>query len=383
MIGAAARAAEPVPASRPGRRLVALDRLRGVVMLLMVVDHASEELNGGRLFTDSALLYAAGTPLPPAQFLTRWMTHLCAPTFVFLAGAALALSVERRSAAGEPARALDRFIATRGLLIAALDPLWMSWVLAPGHVLLQVLWAIGGSLVAMVPLRRLSTRALVGVALVLIVGGEALVGVALAASGGTPSLPVALFLTGGRFGSLIVGYPLLPWLAIMLLGWALGRRLARGDVAGVRRLLVPAGIVALALFAVVRGVNGYGNMRLLRDDGSLVQWLHVSKYPPSLSYATLELGIMALALAAFFAVAPTTVPAGFDPLLVFGQTALVFYLLHVHVLAAGARATGLQHHAGLAATYLGAAATSLALYPVCRRYRAYKQRHPDGWARYF
>src|ERR1044072_9251585 len=107
-------------------RIVALDWLRGLVMVLMTIDHASGTFNAGRLMNDSFALYTPGTPLPVAQFMTRWITHLCAPTFVFLAGTALALSIEKRRRSGETAAALDRYIVTRGLLIAALDPLWMS-----------------------------------------------------------------------------------------------------------------------------------------------------------------------------------------------------------------------------------------------------------------
>src|SRR5262245_1749689 len=113
-------------------RLPALDWLRGFVMVLMTIDHASGVFNAGRLFSDSAFRYTPGTPLPAAQFFTRWITHLCAPTFVFLAGTSLALSVARRESANEPAPSINRFIVTRGLLIAALDPIWMSPVLVPG-----------------------------------------------------------------------------------------------------------------------------------------------------------------------------------------------------------------------------------------------------------
>lgn len=351
-------------------------------MVLMTLDHASGEFNAGRLMADGIALYEPGTLLPAAQFLTRWVTHLCAPTFVFLAGTALALSVARRRAAGEAEGTIDRFIMIRGAFIAALDPLWMSWVFIPGGVLLQVLYAIGGGLVAMAALRRLGERWLLGLALGLVVGGEALTGLALAVGGSDPTLPVALLLTGGRFGRVIVAYPLLPWLAMMLLGWCFGCWLERTGPAAAERLLLRSGLGALALFALVRGLNGYGNLLLLREGGSLVQWLHVSKYPPSLSFVTLELGLMALVLAALFRAErsrPATLPR---PLLVLGQTALFYYLLHVHVLALAAWALGMQHRAGLGASYAATAATVLLLYPLCVRYARYKRAHPDGWTRY-
>ena len=352
-------------------------------MILMAVDHASGTFNVGRLVTDSPALYQSGTPLPAAQFLTRWITHLCAPTFVFLAGASLALSIERRRALGERPAAVDRFIATRGLFIAALDPLWMSWVFAPGRLLLQVLYAIGVSLVAMVPLRRLSDQWLLVLAAVVILGGEALIGLGLLAVGEQPTLPLALLLTGGSFGRLIIAYPCLPWLAMMMVGWVFGRRLGDRNRVGIERGLVLAGAGALALFTVVRGVDRYGNMQLLREDMSVVQWLHVSKYPPSLSYTSLELGLMALLLAGLLALerrpgAEWTL----RPLLVLGQTALFFYLLHVHVLVAVAGVLGVTHAGGLGATYAGAAGVVLFLYPLCVRYRRYKRAHPGGWVRY-
>lgn len=364
-------------------RTQALDWLRGLVMILMTFDHASEVFNAGRLLTDSMMLYRPGTPLPTAQFLARWITHLCAPAFVFLAGAGLALSIARRQAAGEPPATTDRFILTRGLLIAALDPLWMSWALTPGYVVFQVLYAIGAGLACMVALRRLPARWLLGLALGLVLGGEALTGIALAATGGELTLPVALLLTGGQFPSLIVAYPLLPWLAIMLFGWCFGLSLHAGAPRAAR-LLTGAGLAALLLFAVVRGLNGYGNMLLLRDDGSLVQWLHVSKYPPSLSFAALELGLVALCLGALLHIGRRAGegPAWLRPLLVLGQTALFFYLIHIHVLVLAATMLGQKHSRGLGAALLASLGTIVLLYPACAWYRRYKLAHPHGWARY-
>lgn len=352
-------------------------------MALMTIDHASGVFNAGRLMTDSTFMYRPGTPLPAAQFFTRWITHLCAPTFVFLAGAVLALSVARRETSGERAASIDRFIVTRGLLIAVLDPVWMSPVLDPGQVLLQVLYAIGGSLVAMAWLRRLSDRWLLGAATAIIVGGEALAGLALLASGGTPGVPAALLVTGGQLGTLIVAYPLLPWLGIMMLGWVFGRRLATTPERDVARLLVVGGVAALVVFVVVRGANGYGNMQLFRDDGSLVHWLHVSKYPPSLTYTMLELGLMALCLAAFFRL--ERVPAAvttLQPLWLIGQTALFYYLLHYHLLTLASWVFGGAHQGGLAVTYGATLATLTALFPLCVWYRGYKHTHPHGWPRY-
>lgn len=367
--------------NRDSARLAPLDWLRGLVMLLMTVDHASEVVNKGRLFSDAVWFYKPGTWLDPAQFFTRWITHLCAPTFVFLAGASLALSVSRRVARGESAGGIDRFLITRGLVILLADPLWMSPVfLGPGRVLFQVLYAIGGSMLCMALLRRLPRAWLLGGSLAFIVGGEALIGAGLHLAHGQPTVPLALLLSGGQFDHFIVAYPLLPWLAILVLGWSAGSYLLVTSPERAARSFAVAGAGSLLVFGLVRGQNGYGNLLLYRDDGSLVQWLHVSKYPPSLSFTTLELGISWLLLAAAFAGARAG--ARLTPLLVLGQTALFYYLLHVHLLELGARATGYAHQAGIAGAFVAAGLAALVLFPACVAYRRYKAAHPDGLARY-
>jgi len=352
-------------------------------MVLMAVDHSSGELNAGRLFTDGTFVYTAGTPLPAAQFLTRWITHVCAPTFVFLAGTSLALSIARRVRARESAWSIDRHIALRGVIIVAFE-LWVSlfWM-PPGRYLLQVLYAIGTSFVAMVFLRRLPAAAILTLALAIVVGGE---GLTAAAGWGpperTPSI-AALLLVPGRRGPLIVGYPMLYWLAIMLFGWCFGLWLAkRPPPETIRRALGMGGAALLAAFVLVRAHNGYGNAGLAREGLDLVQWLHVSKYPPSVSFVALELGVMAVALAVLWGPADRAVANEGGVVVVLGRTPMFFYLLHIPCLVLGARLLGVSHALGLGATFLGAAVVVAVLYPVCRLYAKYKAAHPDAWMRY-
>jgi uncharacterized membrane protein len=373
----AAPTVKAIPAERT--RLLPVDWLRGLVMVLMTVDHASGAFNAGRLFGDSTLFYRTGTPLPPDQFFTRWMTHLCAPTFVFLAGFVLLLSVERRRGRGESEGSITRFIVTRGLLIAALDPVWMVWVFgSPSQLVLQVLYAIGMSFVALAFLRRLPPLLLGGIGLLLCVVDEPLAA-SLTHSGPVVGALLRLLLIPGVVGPFLVGYPLIPWLAIMLLGWA-AADIARREPEHFRRWLVLAGLAALVVFAVVRGLNGFGNSALLREDGSIVQWLHTSKYPPSLAYTACELGLAWLLLAAF---SSATIPRWAASILTpLGQNAFFFYLLHVHLLEGAAVLLGLHHKAGLGATYLSAAMVIAVLLPACRAYGRYKRSHPDSWAQY-
>ena len=144
-----------------------------------------------------------------------------------------------------------------------------------------------------------------------------------------------------------------------------------------------AGVLGLAIFVVLRAANGYGNMLLLRESSALVQWLHVSKYPPSITYDALELGLMALILAALFRLAERRTAISPNSLLmVLGQTPMFFYLLHFPLLVGGSRLMGVNEKLGLGATYLGAAAAVTLLYPVCRWYRGYKAAHRTGWPRF-
>jgi len=381
----------PVPAPTLGR-LLPLDLMRGLVMMLMAVDHSSEAFNGGRLFTDSIFFYKVGTELPTAQFLTRWITHLCAPTFLFLAGTGLAFTVQRELARKSPPLAIDRYLLVRGVLIWAFE-LWISATLAPrGRVIFQVLYAIGTSYLWMIPLRRLPARWAGVLGILLVIFGEALVGLAMTDPEKTP-LAVMLLLTGGQRSSLIIPYPTVHWLALMLLGWAWGQHLIASQSAtqptgaarpslNLARPLALVGLWLLAGFLVIRGANRYGNMLLLRENGSLVQWLHVSKYPPSVSFVALELGVMCLLLAAFFALTRRWAPSVNHPLVVLGQTPMFFYLLHFPLLVGTSHLLGLHRQLGLGATYLGAAAVVIVLYPVCRWYRTYKAAHKESWVRF-
>lgn len=370
-------------------RLPAIDWMRGFVMVLMAIDHASAAFNAGRLTTDSFFLYAPGSALPAGQFWTRWITHICAPAFLFLAGAAVALSVAKRMQSGGDAWSIDRYLLTRGLIIAALDPILISLVWYPGQVLLQVLFAIGISLILMVPLRRLSMLWLTVIAVGFLAMSEIFTGLAIKLFGGDPTLAGALLLHGGVFPRIVIGYPVLPWLAIMMLGFAFGRHLHRLREKGAppgaaRKVLWIGAVTGFALFIIIRTLNGYGNMLLLRYDNSLMQWLHLSKYPPSLSFVSLELAIMGFILGLLFKFQERIGArvGSSNPIFVFGQTALFFYVLHILILEVAARLLRVHMQLGLGAAYLAAAAVLIVLYPCCLWYRGYKRAHPESWTRY-
>ena len=122
-------------------------------MILMTLDHVGDAFGAGHFSNDSAGSYEPGSPLPAAWFFMRWVSHLCAPVFLFLAGLVLALSVARKMEKNTSAREIDKFLLTRGLFIALLDPLWFIWFWDGHYMVLQVAYAIGMSLMAMAFLR--------------------------------------------------------------------------------------------------------------------------------------------------------------------------------------------------------------------------------------
>lgn len=364
-------------------RLPALDALRGIVIVLMALDHASFAFNAGKYATDSAAFYTAGAKIPEVQFFIRWVTHICAPTFLFLAGFALCLSITGRLSRGASGGEVDRYLLTRGLMILLLDPLWMSIGFGYG-ILFQVLYAIGGSMIAMVALRRLHPKLLLSLSLGYLVFSEAFAGLALWVAGGDRPGPIGAFLvTGGVItDGVLVLYPVLPWLAYMILGWSIGNLHITNRIWRPVRFYSVAGFICLSVFLIVRGLNGYGNMVLYRYGTSLVQWLHVSKYPPSLTFSMLELGLMFLSLAVLTRVYEHRTVSLWNPLIVFGQTPLFFYILHVHLLAAAAKVTGLYKSGGLVETGLATLMVMAVLYPLCVQFRKFKQTHPHSILRY-
>lgn len=360
-------------------RNIAIDWMRGIVMVLMALDHASAFFNQGRVANDTVVTHVVGSVFVVEQFFTRWVTHLSAPTFVFLTGTAMALSISQRRARGISTQAIDRDLLLRGIFIALLDVIILSWF--SGSLYLQVLYAIGVSIIAMRYLHHINSTALLASALVLFIGGEAFTMLFWQFQGDVP-LWLALTFAPWFTPTFTVLYPAVPWLSIMILGWVFGDLLTQSRdkwKISPARILIFSGIAAIICFLIVRWLNGYGNMLLYRENFSLIQWLHVSKYPPSLSYITLELGLMATILAVLMWLEPRITINQNGPILVFGQTALFFYLAHFIVLSILAI---FVEPGGLQQAYFTAAITLVVLYPICWIYRKIKWRYPESLLRF-
>jgi uncharacterized membrane protein len=316
---------------------------------------------------------ASRMALAAAEFFLRWLAHLCPASFVFLMGASLALSVKRRVVRGADAQAIDKGILVRGLIIALFDLTLVSF--GSGRWTFGVLMAIGVSMICMVPLRRLPTWGLLVTALGWIALGEIVTSWVWIPPGNS-SMLAAFTVANYSSPTIIFKYPVLPWLAITVLGWVFGRHLIRyagwqSTVSG-KKVLWSSGAAGLLIFAVVRGNDGYGNMFLHRADNSWQQWLHVSRYPPSLTYYAMELGILFLCLALLRTIEERIEVRENGVFFVFGQAAMFFYLVHRLVFEIPATHFGLRGVDGLAATYGATILMLMCLYLTCRWYRTVK-----------
>ena len=362
------------------KRIAAIDWMRGFVMIIMVLDHVSMVYNKGHLAKDSAANYIIGTPLPAYEFLTRWISHICAPVFVFLAGTALAISVERKLSKGFDSKGIDKDILIRGAFIALLDPTITSFF--GGRLTFQVLYAIGVAMMCMAFFRRLSSAQLLIIAMAWILGGELVTAQFWFAGGQEQSIIVGLLIGKYYSPDLSISYAAVPWLSVMIIGWVFGRYILDYGDGKVKlspaSLLFRLGFTALAAFVAIRYFNGYGNMFLLREDNTWQQWLHVSKYPPSASFIMLELGLMAVILATMMKVEQRIGVRPNGVLLVFGQTSMMFYLVHRIFLTGSGTFGGMRNITDLPNTYIITGVMLLALYPFCLWYRGFKAKHPDS-----
>lgn len=306
-------------------RVDAIDMLRGLVIVLMVLDHVRD------FFHVDAFAFDPTDPLrtSPILFATRWVTHLCAPTFVFLAG----VSILFQKANGKAGWALSRFLLTRGAWLILLEVTIVSFGFDFGwpFLFLQVIWAIGASMIAMAALVHLPSRAVwfIGLALLMLLplamaptaGAEGALGV-------VRLLTLAPGLIPGPVPGLAM-YPVLPWLAIMCIGFGLGPVFRLDPAARSRKVLILA-LGFLALFVVLRTLN-YGDpaawKALPTATQTAMSWLAVSKYPPSPDYVFATLGVSMLI---FLALERLRGPVA-RVLLSFGRTPLFTYLCHIYI----------------------------------------------------
>jgi len=309
-----------------------------------------------------------------AAMLTRLATHPCAPGFFFLMGAGIILFAHSRRQLGWSERRIDGHLALRGLLFIALEQLIVD-IASAGQINpfdFSILAGLGAVMLFGILFLRLKgpVQAAAGAAILLLM--QFLPGLLLHANLGIFN-PIRLLILPGSVGIAFVLYPPIPWLGVALLGMAFARLLLQRQdkayqVAGI------TGLVCLALFPIVRLLGGFGNLRMPSGD-TLVDFFNVVKYPPSLSFLLLSLGFD-LALLYLLSKASSTLATWGRPVVILGQAALYFFLVHWFVYAALGVIQG-----GLSQTYLAWVVGLLLLYPVCKTFEAFKHRMPatSGW----
>ncbi len=412
--GAPAPAGEVIPVAAAAPRLDAIDWVRGLVMVMMLLDHTRDFVHVDALrFRPEDL-----TQTTAVLFFTRWVTHFCAPVFVFLAGTSVALQVMR----GKERGALSRFLMTRGLWLMVLEFTLISAALGLVVKLdfarfvgaAEVIWVISVSMVVMAGLIRLPTVVSAVLGLSLVVLHHLVDGVQVAGWRG-PGTPVpdawgTLWMALHQQGMLPLGdsglvvfvmYPLVPWVGVAAAGYAFGHVYGWAPERR-QRLLVRLGLALAVGFLALRALNVYGDPSRWAPQSSALftalSFLNVSKYPPSLLFLMMTLGPALLALAwaertQRGAVGRAIVTFGRVPLFYFLMQWPVVYLASVVLgLAAGRDAATLLRGPGagipgasgfsLWVAYAAWGAGLLVLFLLCRWYAGVKQRSRAWWLRY-
>lgn len=374
------------PSPRP--RIRSIDALRGLVMLLMLVDHTRESFYSHVPVPDPLT-----SDTPTALFVTRLTAHFCAPVFVLLTGLGAWLYAEKRGGAA----AASDFLWKRGLFLVVLELTLVNFAwgfdLTPPMLYLQVIWVIGLAMLALALLVHLPRPALIALGLGIVLGHNLLDGVHVASEPGHAVWAVlhertVFDLPWGQ--RLRISYPLLPWIGVIALGYALGPWFAATmDGATRRRRLVRLGLAALVLFVLLRATNVYGDLhpwQAGRDAlGTALQFVNLTKYPPSADFVLATLGVGLIVLAAF-----ERLPDRVATLLaVLGGAPLFFYLLHLYLL------NGLNQLCRLllgvdgpvsvpnvAALWLLAAAIAVPCWFATRAFGRIKRRSSAWWMRY-
>jgi uncharacterized membrane protein len=396
-IPASPPAPSPVVVGVPSaERVRGLDLMRGIVIVLMVIDHV-------RWFLSSARF----DPTDPAQttvalFFTRWVTHFCAPVFMLLAGAGAYLSLGRGRTRGE----LSWFLLTRGLWLILLEVtvarLGWQFNFDYGYTGLLVFWALGWSMIGLAGLARLPLPWVAALGLLMIATHNLLDGFAPASSWLWTILHQPGTLMLGPDVAVFVLYPLVPWIGVMAVGYAFG---ALATLSPVQRdsIYLRLGVALTATFLLLRLGNVYGDPSPWTGQQTWwrtpLSFLNTTKYPASLLFLLMTLGPAIAVLPWLERLRGGTA----ELLLTVGRVPLFFWLLHVPLIHLVAVGLSLARYGevipwlyrnpptplpegygyGLGLVYAVTVGVVAVLYPVCRWFAGVKRRRKDAWLSYF
>ena len=380
------------------KRMVSIDLLRGIVMVLMALDHVREYFHAPAFIYDPLDLSKTSI----AIFLTRWITHYCAPIFMLLTGTSAFLVGERKGT-----KALSKFLFTRGLFLIFLELTvinfaWNFNIHFPEFDFL-VLWSLGFSMIALSGLVYLPKRIILAIAILLIACHNLFDTVHLAGKG-IAAFIWSLLHEPGFFSfagkNFFVLYPIMPWVGTIALGYSLGNLYSKNVVAEKRKkTLLWLGISSLLLFIIIRSVNIYGDAALWSKQSSfgftILSFINVSKYPPSLLYLLVTIGPALI----FLALSETLTGKISKLFSVYGRVAMFYYILHIyliHLLAMFATVfcghkwsdmiwgsfdpDGMKGYGfSLPIVYAVWLSVIIILYPLCKWYDGYKTAHKEKW----
>jgi uncharacterized membrane protein len=386
-------------------RISSIDLVRGIIMIIMALDHTRDFFHAdANVFQPTDL-----TKTNPILFFTRWITHFCAPTFVFLSGTAARISMQRKSK-----KELSMFLLTRGLWLVILEftivRFGILFNLYYDFVIMQVIWVIGTSMIVLSALVFLPEMVIGILGLIFILGHNAFDAHPLDPTDSGYTIWAILRQTGAiplDANHLVLAfYPLIPWLGIMLAGYAIGKWYTREyDATQRRKQLLTAGIIAVLLFIVLRFINIYGDPAPWSTQKNIVftilSFINCTKYPPSLLYTLMTLGPVLIILSWMEGKELNFL----KPALVFGRVPLFYYVLHFYLIhtislisymvindkslsevdfhfgnAFGGIPTGWGYSLGI--VYIAWISVVVALYPVCKWYNRYKSTHSYTWLSY-
>ena len=383
-------------------RIQSIDFLRGLVMVIMALDHV-------RMFFALGTWYAEPTDLAtttPLLFFTRWITHFCAPVFVFLAGTSAFLSGTKRSNIKETAL----YLLTRGLWLIFVELVIVNfaWTFDTTYSfrILQVIWAIGISMILLSVLVFLPNGLILVTGTLLVCGHNLLDPLTRNGSSASDILwyalhqPHSVLIDSTHLVNFV--YPVLPWIGLMALGYVFGSLYQR-DVPAERRRrwLFSVGLVATLLFMLLRSFNLYGEPHPWQTQDSfvfsLMSFLNTTKYPPSLHFLLMTIGPALIFLSTIESF-ENRLP---QPVIVFGRVPFFFYIIHLYVihalaillliyegrdwhqyvLSAREIMSGILRDFGLnlGAVYIIWILIIISLYPLCKKYQTYRETHPAQW----
>ncbi len=383
-------------------RVESIDVLRGVIMILMALDHTRDFF--GSLAVSPTNLATTTVPL----FFTRWTTHFCAPVFFLLTGTGAFLALRQRSR-----DELSRFLLTRGLWLIFLELVvvrCLGWQFNFDYevTMLTVLWALGWSMIVLSALVWLPIKMVGAFGVVMILTHNLLDGVPATALGSFAPLWTILHAPGFAVSgdhAVFVAYPLIPWIGVSAVGYTLGS-IYHWDTERRRRWLLWAGVAVTLAFLALRTVNLYGDPVQWAAQRSpaftFLSFLNTNKYPPSLLFLLMTLGPALL----FLRAVEQRVPAFLRPALIIGKVPLFYYVLHVVLLHTTAVFASYVRYgeihwmfespsidrfpitqppgwpASLPVVYAIWIGVVVALYPLCRWFASVKARRHEAWLSY-